>query len=98
MQILALEHETPAASADQFTGDLLRAEARRVYDLQQANVIRAIWFRADRSDAVLLLECPDLDAAHAALASLPLVQAGLIAFDVIALRPYPGLARLFAAP
>ena len=29
------------------------------------------------------------------LALLPLVKAGLIAFEVIPLKPYPGLARLF---
>jgi len=29
------------------------------------------------------------------LGTLPLVQAGLIAFEVIPLKPYPGLARLF---
>jgi hypothetical protein len=30
------------------------------------------------------------------LGTLSLVQAGLIAFEVIPLKPYPGLARLFA--
>jgi len=30
------------------------------------------------------------------LATLPLVQARLIAFDIIPLAPYPGFGRLFA--
>jgi hypothetical protein len=30
-----------------------------------------------------------------ALATLPLVSQGLIDFDLIPLRPYPGFARLF---
>jgi len=34
--------------------------------------------------------------AEAALDSLPLVQAGLIRFELIPLSPYPGFARLFA--
>lgn len=97
MQFLALERELPGITAEQFTPGLLHAEARRVYELQQADVIRAIYFRADRNEAVLLLECADQDAAQAALASLPLVTADLIAFDVIPLRPYPGLSRLFGA-
>ena len=33
--------------------------------------------------------------AQQVLASLPLVQAGLITFEVIPLVPYPGFARLF---
>lgn len=97
MQILALEHEKPGVTAEQFTAALLNAEARRVYELQQAGVIRAIYFRADRAEAVLMLECADAEDAKTVLASLPLVQAGLITFEVIALRPYTGLARLLGA-
>ena len=42
-----------------------------------------------------MLECESLDAAQQALATLPLVQNGLIRFELIPLRPYPGFARLF---
>jgi hypothetical protein len=45
---------------------------------------------------VLVLECASLEEAHQALASLPLVQEGLIAFEIIPLVPYPGFKRLFA--
>lgn len=96
MRVLALEREVPGVTAEQFRPDLLRAEARRAWELYQAGVFRELYFRQDRPDAVLILECADVEAAHAALASLPLVQAGLIAFDVIPLQPYPGFARLFA--
>ncbi len=68
-----------------------------MWDLQQAGVIREIYFRCDRSDAVAVLECRDEAEARGALASLPLVKEALIDFDVVPLRPYPGLARLFAA-
>ena len=46
---------------------------------------------------MLALECEDLDSAKAALASLPLVAAGLIEFEVLPLRAYPGFGRLFRA-
>ncbi|MCD4685120.1 MAG: muconolactone Delta-isomerase family protein [Anaerolineae bacterium] len=97
MKLIALEHENPDARPLDFAPDLLAAEARRVYELQQAGVIREIHFRADRNEAVLILECDTLDDARAALDALPLVQAGLITFEIIPLKPYPGLARLFAA-
>jgi hypothetical protein len=45
---------------------------------------------------VLVLECKDVDEAGRFLAELPLVAAGLIEFELIPLRAYPGFARLFA--
>jgi muconolactone delta-isomerase len=96
LKILAIEREvadvTAAACAPH-----LGAEAARAWELYQQGVIRELHFRADRDEAVLVLECADLDAARAALATLPLVRLGLIAFDLVPLAPYPGFARLFAA-
>jgi len=54
-----------------------------------------MYFRADRPEAVLVLECESLQAAKEALATMPLVQAGLVTFECIPLRAYPGFARLF---
>lgn len=95
MRILALEQDVEGASADGYTPALLRAEALRVWELQQEGVLREIYFRADRSAAVLLLECDGVAQAEEYLATLPLVQARLISFDVIPLRAYSGFARLF---
>ena len=44
---------------------------------------------------MLVLECADAEEARRVLGTLPLVRAALIAFEVIPLVPYPGLARLF---
>jgi muconolactone delta-isomerase len=96
MRILAIERAVPGVTATQFTPELKEAEAARAWELYQAGVIRELYFRQDRPDAVLMLECADVDAARDALNTLPLVAAGLIAFDVIPLTPYPGFARLFA--
>ena len=96
MKILALEKEVPGVAAGAFAPHL-RAEAQRVWELQQAGVLREIDFRADRSAAVLVLECADVDDARRILATLPLIRAGLIDFEVIPLKPYSGFARLFAA-
>ena len=63
----------------------------------QAGVFRELYFRQDRPEAVLILECADVEEAEGALNSLPLVKAGLITFEIIPLVPYPGFARLFAA-
>ena len=94
MRIIALEKEKPGFSVEEFRPHL-KAEATRVWELYQAGIIREIYFRADVSEAVLILECADVNEASAVLATLPLVEAGLISFDIIPLRPYPGFARLF---
>lgn len=95
MKILAIEHEVPGVLDDAFA-PLGKAEAARAWALHQAGVIRELYFRADRHEAVLVLECADTSEARAVLATLPLVEAGLIAFEVIPLVAYPGFARLFA--
>jgi muconolactone delta-isomerase len=96
MKILALEQDLPGATAGQFHPHL-KAEAARVWELYQSGVLREIYFRADRHSAVLVLECASLEDARQELNSLPLVQAGLIEFELIPLAPYPGFARLFSA-
>ena len=95
MKILALEKETGTATGEE-EQKLLREEARRVWELYRANVLREIYFRADRPQAVLVLECETISDAEAALKTLPLVQAGLIESEIIPLAPYPGFKRLFS--
>jgi len=96
MRILAIERAVPDVGEHQFTPQLAIAEARRAWELHQTGTIRELYFRADESAAVLVLECEDLAQASAALASLPLVAAGLIEFEILPLRAYPGFGRLFA--
>lgn len=72
-----------------------KAEAQKAWELHQAGIIRELYFRADQHEAVLILECASIDEAQDTLATLPLVQAGLITFDIIPLVAYPGFARLF---
>lgn len=94
MKILAIEHDRPEATPADFAPHL-KAEGARAWELYQEGTIRELYFRADESSAILVLECPDVEAARAVLGSLPLVQAGLISFEIIPLRAYPGFARLF---
>lgn len=95
MKILALEHERPDVPAAAFARHAA-AEAQRVWQLAQEGVIRETYFRQDQSAAVLVLECADAAEAEGVLQTLPMVQAGLITFEIIPLVAYPGFARLFA--
>jgi hypothetical protein len=94
MKILAIEHENPDVKSADF-GPHLEAEARHAWELSQQGIIREMYFRDDRDEAVLVLECEGVKEAQEVLATMPLVQAGLITFECIPLKPYPGFARLF---
>jgi len=98
MKIIALERPVPGVADEAFTPALLREEAARAWELLQEGALRELCFRADREEAVLFLEAPDVAAARATLSRLPLVREGLIDFDLIPLRAYPGFARLFTRP
>ncbi len=95
MKILAMEKETSGVQPEEFVPHL-KPEAVHVWELYQGAVIRELYFRGDRSEAVLILECPSLESARQELDGLPLVRAGLISFELIPLIPYAGFARLFA--
>jgi muconolactone delta-isomerase len=92
--IIYIEREVPGVLADAFA-PYLQEEAAHAWQLYQAGIIRELYFRQDERSAVLSLECPDVQEARRQLQSLPLVQAGLISFEVIPLIAYPGFARLF---
>ena len=95
MKILAMEKELPGVSTEQFA-PLLESEARAVWKLYLTGSVRELYFDADVSKAVLVLDCGSTDEASTILNSLPLVQSRLIKFDLIPLIPYPGFARLFS--
>ena len=94
MKILAIESEVPGIPPEELQPHL-KAEAARVWELYRTGVFRELYFRADSPNAVLVLECGDVEDAWEVLETLPLVKAGLITFDVIPLAPYPGFSRLF---
>lgn len=94
MKILALEQDVPGVTSEQFQPHL-KAEAAKVWELNQAGVIRETYFRQDRASAILVLECADEEDARRTLSTFPLVRAGLISFELIPLIPYPGFSRLF---
>ena len=94
MKILALEQAVPRVTREE-TAPHLRSEAERVFELYQTGAIREIYFRQERSEAVIILECKDVSEAKEIIASLPLVNMGLIRFELVPLVPYPGFARLF---
>lgn len=94
MKIIAIEKEKPNTTAEAFA-KFSKDEAQKAWELQQAGFIREIYFRADENSAVLVLEATSVESAHEQLQQLPLIKNGLIEFELIPLKAYPGYARLF---
>ncbi len=95
MKIIALEVPMPEVDFSKFAPHI-KPEAKRVWELLQSGELREIYRRTDDKGHVLVFECANVEEAQILVDSLPLVQQKLIAFDLIPLGAYPGLARLFA--
>ena len=92
MKILAIEHEREGVDWGDL-GDLLKEEARHVYDLYLSDSLREIYF-TEHKNAVLVMEAEDMKAAIKLLDSLPLVKSGKVKFEMMELRPYSGYERI----
>lgn len=95
MKVLAIEKDMPGISSSQFDPHL-KDEAKKAWELYKKGIFREIYFRQDKHQAVIMLECQDSGHAKQILDTLPLVQEGLISFEIMPLGPYPGFERLFS--
>jgi len=68
-----------------------------LWQLYRDGVVREM-YSPGRPGAVLVLEAAGPREAEAAVAGLPLAEAGLIVFEVIELHPFSALQVLFAGP
>jgi uncharacterized protein (UPF0261 family) len=95
MQFLLLAHIVEGTPDDRIA-PLLKDESLRAWELHAAGLFRSLLSRTDKRGVVGMLEAADLAAATKAIESLPLVKAGVLATEIIPLKPYVGFERLFA--
>ena len=95
MQFLLLAQVIEGTPDDRLV-PLLKPEAVRAWELYTAGTLRSLHSRTDVRGVVGMLEGADLAEVKRAVDSLPLVQAGMLKTDIIALKPYVGFERLFA--
>ena len=84
------------------SGDVAQAIARRadaelhaLWTLYRDGIVREM-YSPGGPGIVLVLEVTTIGTARLALADFPLVEAGVIAFEVIAPHPFGALGMLFA--
>lgn len=92
MQFLSLSRRRVAEfPPEAFTQELAAREAQRVKALYAFGALRQIWKRGDIPGAAILWEAANEAEVRAALASLPIFQAGMLEIlAVVSLEPYPG--------
>jgi muconolactone delta-isomerase len=92
MQFLTLSRRrTEAFSPEAFTPELSARESQRAKELYASGLLRQIWRRGDVPGATILWESTSEAGVRAALASLPIFQAGMLEIvALVPLEPYPG--------
>jgi muconolactone delta-isomerase len=89
MQFISVSRRLTERFSDEQFAAHIEAERERVRELYRDGVVRSIWSRKDAAGAVMLLECADESAAHAAVNSLPLAQRDMLELAILPLGPYP---------
>jgi muconolactone delta-isomerase len=96
MQFLTISRRrTEQFPPEAFAGDLGRQESARVRELYAAGIIRQIWRRGDIPGSSILWEAPSESDVRAAIATLPVFQAGMLEIvALIPLEPYPAFGPI----
>jgi hypothetical protein len=95
MQVLVIARvkpETPLEKALSFVS----LEAAQAWEFYASEQIRQMHYIADMSGAVMLWEGESLDSVTQEVQKLPVVKEGILACEILALKPYTGYASLFA--
>jgi len=92
MKILAIEKELKTVDWENETQTLIE-EAKSAYEMMLSGNLREIYF-TENKNAILILECEDKIVAKQLLDELPLVEKGIIDFEIVELLPYTGFSRL----
>jgi muconolactone delta-isomerase len=94
MQFLSLtRRRIDAFPPEAFTPELIAREGQRIRQLYASAALRQIWKRGDIPGSAILWEATGESEVRAALASLPIFQAGMLEIVAVTLlEPYPGFA------
>src|ERR1043165_2510777 len=74
----------------------IRQEALAAWKLWESEIVRSVYFKADMSGAVMIMEAENIEEINTALDTLPMVHAGLLSPEIMPLKAYTGWEKLFA--
>jgi len=91
---LVITHEKPNVNWKE-QEQLLKQEAKVLWDFQKKNIIRNIWLTKNTREAILIIESENFLRSKEIIDTFPLVKVGLITYDIVELVAYDGYERLF---
>ena len=96
MKILAIIDVAPGSNLTELRAHLA-SELKGSWDLFASGILREAYATASPTRVVFVLEADSAAEAHAHLAPLPLVAAGLMHIELVELRPFVNWSVLFAS-
>ncbi len=94
MRVIAISKMKSGATKEKIAA-LNAKELVKEWELQKADVIRQAHSRTDQTGSIFMMEVASADDARKKLAALPLVEAGLIEFDVFPYQAYEAYESIF---
>jgi len=91
---LVITHDKPNVNWKE-KEQLLKQEAKVIWSLQKKDIIRSIWFTKNTREAILIIEAENSIRTKEIVDTFPLVEKGLITYDIVELVAYDGYERLF---
>jgi hypothetical protein len=95
MQVLVIARVKAGIPVEQVL-PFVSAEAAQAWEFYASEQIRQMYYIADMSGAVMLWEGESVESVTQEVSRLPMVQEGILACEILPIKPYTGFASLFA--
>jgi hypothetical protein len=93
MKVFAIGSITKQPTPEQ-QAEVMPKEVPATLQLYLDGKIEQFWFRQDRLGVIFYMQADTVEAAKAAVSTLPLVEGGFMTFDFIPVGPLTPLGRL----
>lgn len=94
MQILVIARVKAGIPLEQVL-PFVSPEAAKLWEFYALDQVRQAYYIADMSGAVILWESESVESVAQELNKLPMVKEGILACEILPLKPYTGYASLF---
>jgi hypothetical protein len=94
MQVLVIARVKAGIPLEQVL-PFVSPEAAQAWEFYASEQIRQMYYIADMSGAIMLWEGKNVESVTQELNKLPMVKEGILACEILPLKPYTGYASLF---
>lgn len=95
MQVLVIARIKSGIPVEQVL-PFVSAEAAQAWEFYASEQIRQMYYIADLSGAIMIWEGESVESVTQEVQKLPMVKEGILACEILPLKPYTGYESLFA--